>query len=266
MNTDTPNPLLLVLKHVDYFYHKTLLDLRIKYKKTLLGIGWVLVTPLFFLALYASVHMVIYDVQPQNVSALQFVTMMFCGLMCVFGFAESLSSSSNAFASNQALMLNSHMTPEVLVAQTSLFGFINCLMGICIACVVIFLSGYATPYMMLVPVILFAQMLFTIGLGWIFSILTLLIKDLQFMIRFLTLALIIISPIAYTQDMVPPKMALLVYLNPVSYFIIPYQEILILGRMPSIDIICSMLALSGLTFIIGYRFFTRMRNTIVDYV
>ncbi len=266
MNEPSQNPLRLVFKNVEYFYRKTLLDLQIKYKRTLLGIGWVFVTPLFFLVVYASVHMVIFGVHPQGATTLQFMVMMFCGLMCVFGFAESLGCSSGAFSSNQALMLNSYLDPEVLVAQTSLFGFVNCLMGISIATVIMTVSGYITPYLLLVPVVLFLQILFIIGLGWFFSILTLLIKDLHFMIRFITLALVVASPIAYTQDMVPAKMAVLIYLNPLSYFIIPYQELLIFGRMPSADILCGTVLLSTITFFSGYRFFMRMRNTMVDYV
>ena len=264
--TKPTNPLWLILTHVDYFYKKSVLDLRIRYKKTLIGIGWVFVTPLFFLSLYSVTQIYIYNVHPKGVSSLQFVLMMFCGLMSVLSISETLANSSEAFATNKNLLMNSYMTPDVLIAQSSLLGLVNCLIGISLAVVTNILIGNASIYLFLVPVIFFLQSLFLIGLGWIFSILTLLIKDLQFFIRFLAMALLIISPIAYTYDMVPPKLALVIYLNPISYFILAYQDVIILGKMPPLDIVCGMFLITTLVFVVGFKFFSRLQATMVDYL
>lgn len=266
MNAAPANPLRLILSHADYLFNKTRMDLKIRYKKTLLGTSWVFIMPLLFLAIYSLVHIYIYGVHPQNISSLQFVLMMFCGLMSVFGFSESLSASSEAFSTNRSLLLYSYMNPEILTAQTTLLGFINCIIGLSLAIATLLLTGYGHVFMVFAPVVLFFQMLFVIGLGWFFSILTLLVKDLQFFIRFITLLLVIASPIAYTYDMVPPRLAPVIYLNPISYFIIPYQDLLIFGRIPPLNVMIGMVLISSLTFLLGYKFFMRMRMTMADYL
>ena len=265
--TKSTNPLWLILSNVDYLYRKSILDLKIKYNKTLIGISWVFVTPLFFLFLYSVIQIYIYGVCPKGQSSLQFVLMMFCGLMSVLSVSETLANSSDAFVANKSLLMNSYMSPNLLIAQSSVLGFINCLIGISFAAIVnVLIMGNISIYILLLPVIFFLQFLFLIGLGWVFSILALLIKDLQLFIRFLGMALFIISPIAYTYDMIPPKVSFFIYLNPISYFILAYQDVLIFGKMPHLDIVCGMFFVSILFFVVGFKFFSRLHLTMVDYL
>jgi len=60
----------------------------------------------------------------------------------------------------------------------------------------------------------------------------------------LLMMVMVLSPIAYTPEMVPASLRPVLILNPLAYFIVAYQNTLILGRLPSLGNVVVMLVLS----------------------
>jgi lipopolysaccharide transport system permease protein len=75
-----------------------------------------------------------------------------------------------------------------------------------------------------------------------------------------------ISPIAYTADMVPSSLRPLLGLNPLYYMIVSYQDCLMLGRFPRGEVFWVLLGLGGLSFWVGHWFFGRMKKAFADNV
>lgn len=80
------------------------------------------------------------------------------------------------------------------------------------------------------------------------------------------MALLIASPFAYTQEMVPDGLHFIIKLNPFSYYVIAYQDILVLGTIPALFDIVFLVVFSLGLFVLGGLFFARAKRVIVDYV
>ena len=75
-----------------------------------------------------------------------------------------------------------------------------------------------------------------------------------------------LSPIAYTEEMVPQGIRHLLALNPLYYMIMAYQSVLMLGHFPPWRIILPFSIMSIFLFIFGYWFFDRMKQLLSDHV
>jgi ABC-type polysaccharide/polyol phosphate export permease len=92
------------------------------------------------------------------------------------------------------------------------------------------------------------------------------IRDIQYFVSIMVFILIILSPIAYTIDMLPEHLRLYLSFNPLFYFVISYQEIMMFGRIPPLSIFIPMVLFSIFSFLCGYFIFNRMKPTFSDYL
>ena len=119
---------------------------------------------------------------------------------------------------------------------------------------------------MLLPVIWVLNIAWLIGLNWLLSILNVVFRDLQNLVSAVLMVMLVASPIAYTPDMVPRSLKPLLALNPFAYFVVAYQQVIMLGIWPSTPHLVVLVVHVVGTFAIGSWFFSRAKRVIVDYV
>lgn len=78
------------------------------------------------------------------------------------------------------------------------------------------------------------------GIVWLLSLAALVVRDIQHFIQYAVMMLAVITPIAYTPTMVPGSLQVLIYVNPLSYFVISMQYLMILNRLPDFSILAPM--------------------------
>ena len=221
---------MLLIKNFKIIFRRAFQELRIRYSGSLLGLLWPLIIPLIFLIFYSLVQINVYKVKRPGLEVDQFVLMLFCGITTIICAAETLMHGATFFKRNKTLVNNLIIPIEILSLQSSLVSFSMCLFSIPIAISVALLLGHGGVYLLFAPIILLLQFLFFSGLSWVISIIGTLVKDIQYLLRFIALALLIVSPVSYTASMIPEPMEILVYSNPLSYFIFAYQSLLIFNQ------------------------------------
>ena len=78
--------------------------------------------------------------------------------------------------------------------------------------------------------------------------------------------LMFVSPIAYTQDMVPAGLKIVVMLNPLSHLIESYRDVLFYNHFPNLWSLGAFGGLALLALLGGYQYFMRLRRTLPDFV
>ncbi|HJY48429.1 MAG TPA: ABC transporter permease, partial [Stellaceae bacterium] len=126
-------------------------------------------------------------------------------------------------------------------------------------------TGHSLRGLVLLPVVLVLQVMFVCGVAWPLSLANLVLRDIQQVLTFLCTALMIVSPIAYAPDSAPGPLKLLVYLNPLSYFILTYQSLVVHASLPPMNIVVIMLGLSVGAFLLGFCLFQRGKLAFWDY-
>ena len=85
------------------------------------------------------------------------------------------------------------------------------------------------------------------------------------MIGVLVLFLMLVSPIAYTHEMIPESLMPLMYPNPLFYMIMLYRDAIVVGQV-SLDLLGIFAIISVITFMLGYYVFNRLKPMFADYV
>ncbi|WP_176540696.1 ABC transporter permease [Bradyrhizobium septentrionale] len=74
--------------------------------------------------------------------------------------------------------------------------------------------------------------MFTVGLIWVLSIFNIFFRDIANLVSPLLLFLMLVSPIGYTDDMIPSRMMPIMVVNPLYYMISIYRDLIHFDRIP----------------------------------
>ena len=260
-------PYWVILRHWPLLIRSILVSLRTRYAGSMLGMLWIVIGPAMLLSLYAVIYTVVFDFRPTVMSRSDYVLYIFAGLVPFLTFSQALSSGTASLVKDQALLMNAvfpaELIPlrEVLSAAPMLFvGF-----GI-IAGLKLFFFGGPLWTWILIPVIAIAMAMAVTGFVWFLSLANLVAKDVQHVITYLIIMLLISSPIAYTPDMLTGAFKLLMYANPLSYYVSSFQQVLVLGQVPPPEILFGGALISLVSFHGMYAVFHRGKAVVLDYV
>jgi lipopolysaccharide transport system permease protein len=240
-------------------------DLQSRYAGSVFGLGWFILTPILFLVFYSTVYLVIFKLRPMGMDQWTYICHIMAGILPFLSVSESLAVGTQSISSNRDIFKNTVFPPEVLVSKTVIAGQAQLVVGLCIlVAVALFRSGFHWS-LMLLPVLLGLQVLFLVGACWILSLINLVFRDLQNIIGFLTMAIMVASPIAYTPDMVPERLRFFLWLNPMAHFILLYQSIVVHGTEPPLGSLITVVVLSLGFFTVGFFVFSRLKKVVANY-
>lgn len=241
-------------------------DVRAKYAGSVAGLFWMVLSPLILLTLYSLVYLVIFRVQPASMTQHGYVLYILSGMVPFLGFADALTTGSSSLSSNKAILLNTVYPAELVPLRAVLASHAMTIVGLgLVVLAALFLGSYSWA-LLLLPALLLFQVMLVLGIAWVLSLMSLLLQDISHALGFVTMLLLIMSPIAYTPDMVPDKLRLIIYLNPLSYFITSFQEIVAFGRIPSMSTLAVIVCLGIASSWSGYWMFHRVKKVFFDYV
>lgn len=257
-------PYVLLWKHRRLLIQTTWSDIRTRFAGSILGLIWLVLFPLLFLGAYAFMYIFVFKVRFAEFNSIDYIVLIFCGLIPFLGFSEALGSGVSSVTSNSALVKNTLFPIDLVPVKTVLVSQATQVVGTGLLLIVLTLMGKITIWVLLLPVIWVLQILFSIGLIWVLSSLNVFLRDIQNTISVVILMLMMVSPIAYTADMVPSNLRTILLFNPLYYLIISYQSSLMLGMFPAGRIFWILTALALGMFVGGYMFFVRMKLVFVD--
>ncbi|WOH68180.1 ABC transporter permease [Bradyrhizobium sp. BWA-3-5] len=241
-------------------------DIQQRYAGSVLGSFWAILYPLFMVSFYATVYVVIFRIRVPSLSPEVYTVLVMSGLSAVLMFSESISAGLGAIVNQRSLLLNTVFPAELLPPRSVLASQVPSLVALMFASIAaVFLRSASPVAILVVPMTWILLIMFLIGLVWIFSLIALVLRDIQQGVNIINMSMMVLSPMAYTPDMVPSALKFIIWLNPISYFILCLQAPLALGSWPSPAAMIGAICLGIGTFLVGLTFFRRARFAFVDY-
>lgn len=259
------SPFRLLFAHRHILYATTLTEVRGRYMGTLFGLLWAVLYPFLFLALYAVVYMLILRVRLEQYSSFEYVLLIFAGLIPFIGFAEALGSTVSSVVSNKNLLKNTLFPIELIPVKAVLGSSISMAVGLVGLMLILWGKGSFSVVQITVLAVFALQIIFTTGVAWLLSALNVFFRDIGQIIGIVTLFLMMVSPIAYTEDMVPEALRGFMYPNPLFYIMECYRKILIFHEFPFWHFFVLLIVSFG-TFHVGYSLFKRLKPVFGEYV
>lgn len=241
-------------------------DIRQRYIGSVFGLAWNAIFPILQLSLYTVIYVLIFKIRPSTLTEFQYVVLVFAGLVPLLSFSEALMSATSSLTANRALLFNTIFPAELIPVRAALATQAPTMVAMTVTLTAgYFLAGTSWQAPLLVPILWLLLMMLAIGLGWILSLVSLVARDVQHALGLIMLALFILSPFAYTPDMVPEGLRGILYMNPLSYYVLAFQQLIVYGRFPDLTIILTAVVISTTAFVGGFIFFRRAKFAFFDY-
>ncbi len=192
--------------------------------------------------------------------------LVFSGLVPLMAFNEALVAATSSLSANKSLLLNTVFPAELIPLRAAIAAQTTSFVGLLITLVVGFVLGRTSWHaILLVPVFWVLLLMFAMGIGWMFSLFSLVVRDIQHALGLVIMLLFVLSPFAYTPEMVPAAMKPLIYLNPLSYFVLTFQQLICYGTWPDPVAAGGAIVLAFGSFFAGFAVFQRAKYVFFDY-
>jgi lipopolysaccharide transport system permease protein len=191
---------------------------------------------------------------------LDYTTYLLAGLIPWLAFQEVLGKSSTAITSQTNLVKQVVFPVEVLPVKGVIAAALTqtVTMAALLLYVLITHRGVPVTYALL-PLVFAFHLLAMIGVAYILSAVGVYFRDTKDFVQVFSTVGVFLIPVMYLPTQVPEAFRLLVFLNPFSYLIWCYQDILYYGRFehPWAWALFPVGAL--MIFTVGYRVFRSLK-------
>jgi ABC-type polysaccharide/polyol phosphate export permease len=245
-------------------------DLRTRYVGSFMGLFWSVIHPIVLLVSYTFVFKVIFGVEPPKDSGTtSFPLFLFCSILPWLFFQDSLQRSSTIIIDNANLVTKTLFPSEILPLVVLLSSFVNHLIGFAILlCILLFVLGKVSVFILLIPVYLFLLMLITLGISWLVSSLNVFVRDIAQVLSVVLTFWFWFTPIFYAPsrvtDRLPRELLFLVNFNPLAHIVTGYRDCLLRMRMPDLTVLAVLAVSSLAVFVLGGLFFRKTKREFVD--
>ncbi|QRN03378.1 hypothetical protein GH742_05580 [Legionella sp. MW5194] len=258
------NPFLSIIKHYSLLKNSIVSELAKRHAGSVIGIFWFILYPLLLFFIYSTLYIVIFRVKPTDMSTNTYVIYIMSGLLPFLGFSDGLTAGTTSLSSKKSLLLNTVYPSEFIPLQAVVVNCMTLFVGVLLLIIANLLCLRTISLSILVlPALIMLQVMFTTGIVWVLSILNLVLKDIQQSLSFVTMLLMIVSPIAYTPAMVPKTLKLIIYLNPFSYYVWSYQDLFVEGVISCNFLIATFISI--FCFSLGHYFYDKTKKVFYEF-
>jgi homopolymeric O-antigen transport system permease protein len=261
-------PLWQLPRRVDLIVSLTKRELAARYRGSILGFLWTLVTPMVMIAIFTIIFAGIFKAKfGASSSQWDYALYLFCGLLPWNAFQESLQLSSTTIVGHANLVKRVVFPLETLPVSLSLAAVVNQLFGTLVLIVAtLLLRREVHAALIYLPLVLIPQLIATFGAAWLVASLGVFIRDMVQGIALLLMAWMYLTPIIYPESLVPPNYRMAINLNPFTPLVRNYRRILLDGVAPDWQGLAYFLVFGVILFLLGYWWFARTRKNFADVI
>lgn len=237
-------------------------DIASKYVGSLLGLYWSVINPLITLIVYITVFGVFLQVRlPGSTSLWDFALYFAAGFLPWLVFQDAVTRASRSIIENKNYIKKVPFPSEIFPVYTTLSEFVNLFIALGIFFILLIaLKGLPTIFILLLPLAILLQLLFTLSLALFLSSGAVYFRDIPQMLGAVFMIWFWATPIAYTINLIPENFSWILSINPAYYMIEIYRDSLFYGRIPDIQILMPFTVFSIALFIISIWFFQRTKR------
>ncbi|MBV1907091.1 MAG: ABC transporter permease [Pseudomonadales bacterium] len=270
-----PAPMFASLWHHKALIHQLLIrEIQSRYRGSLMGFLWAIVTPLLMLAMYTFVFQIVFKAR-WNVTTLvsgeetelPFALVLFLGLIIHGMIADTLTRSTGLILQN-ANFVKKVVFPLEILTWVSLFSslfhfFISFALLLAFALLTV---GRIPLEALYLPLILLPYFLMLAGISWFLAALGVFLRDIEHIMGTLTMLILFLSPVFFSVDRLPEQVQSLIWLNPIAVIVENARTVLLYGNAPDFQALGIYSLSAVLIFVSGYAFFQRLRPGFADVV
>jgi lipopolysaccharide transport system permease protein len=242
-------------------------ELALKYTGSVLGAMWVVLTPLFMLAIYTIFFSVVLKAKWSGVGfeSDSFALLLFAGLLIHAFYADVLVGAPHIIVSNTNYVKKVVFPIEILSIVQALTASVGLLVNLLLLFVfVVIFNGVPSPTILFSVLIALPLFLIALGTSWILSALGVFFRDISQITSLMAAALLFASPIFYPVSALPVQYQSFLYLNPLTFLIEQMRLVVFAGALPDFATL-GLYSFCAALFCYGsFRFVIKMKGGFAD--
>ncbi len=251
-------------RHRELLYFLVWRDLKVRYKQTVLGVGWAILQPLLTMIIFTIFFGKLARIPSEGVP---YPIFAFTALVPWTFFAHALSQASRSVVDQQHIITKVYFPRLLLPLSSILSGLVDFSVAFLVLIgMMFFFKIPPTPLLWITPLLVLAIILTALSVGLWLSALNVEYRDIKYVVPFLTQVWLFLSPVVYPSSMVPEKWRLLYGLNPMAGVIEGFRFVLLGKGTLYPPMLWASFSVIGVLLIGGLYYFRRMEKTFADII
>lgn len=228
-------------------------DFTARYRQTLLGLAWALIMPLVMVGTFVFLRRS--GVLNVGELDLPYPAYALVGLTIWQIFAGGMVTCSNSLVAGGSMVTKINFSKETLVIAAFGQTLVEVLVRLVLVGAVFLFYGLVPPWTaLLFPFALLPLLLFTLGLGFLLSLLNAVFRDVANIVTILTTFLLLLTPVLYPPPASGPVSVLSAF-NPLVALVGGPRDLLLTGQLSQPMAFCLSGAASLLLFLLSWHLF-----------
>jgi homopolymeric O-antigen transport system permease protein len=247
----------MVTEQVHYrelLYQMTKRDLLLRYKQTVMGVGWAVFAPLVNTLIFSVIFT---RVAPIDVGV-PYPLFAYCGLFAWNLFASSLRAAVSSLTSNTSLVTKVYFPREIFPFSSILVAIVDfAVSSIVLAAMMAWYGISPTSAILLLPIVLVVHVIFTAAMSLLLAMSNLFYRDVKYMFEIILTVWMFASSVLYPVHLVGGRLGTFMYLNPMTPILDGYRSVLLYGQSPFTPAFGAAAVFSILSFTVAWLLFHR---------
>ena len=236
-------------------------DFYSKYRKSILGVLWSLLNPLFMMLVLTMVFSYMFRFNIPN-----FPVYFLSGRLIYDLFQESTTMAMNSIIASEGIIKKIYVPKYIFPVSRVFSSLVNIFFFLIAFFFVVIITG--APFywtMLLLPIPIFYAFVFSLGVALLLSSAAVFFRDLAYLYGVFTLLLFFATPIIFPIEQLPGWLQPYIGLNPLFQFIQYFRDLTMNGVVPDLwsNLVCIGFALMSLCVGI-YAFMKRQDRFILN--
>lgn len=201
----------------ELFYFFAWRDIKVRYKQSVLGIGWAILQPLLLAIIFTLFFHRIAGINSGSAN-IPYPVFAYLGLMYWNTFSSALNTISNSLVSSAGVITKVYfprLIPPLAATALSVVDFCFAFMVFILILLLFTVMPGAMGVLLLIPSLILIVVA-AFGLGTFFAALNVKYRDVRAALPYLVQTLFFMTPVIYPISMIPERYQIFAYINPAT--------------------------------------------------
>ena len=234
-------------------------DIKIKYRRSVLGVLWTLLNPLCMMIVLSVVFSNLFKFDVEN-----FPLYLLSGQVVFTFFSDSTTAAMSSIINNASLIKKIYVPKYMFVLSRIFSSFINLLASFtALLLVMVAMRAELHWTVLLVPIPMLLLVIFCLGVGLILAALTVKFRDIMHLYSVFTTALMYLTPVIYPMSILPKWLAPIVRMNPITNILIMFRDVMLNNSLLDVKSLIIAIVEAFIVLILGLYVFYKNQDEFI---
>lgn len=234
-------------------------DIKIKYRRSVLGVLWTLLNPLLMMVVLSVVYSNLFKFDIEN-----FPLYLLSGQVMFNFYSDATTSSMNAILGSASLIKKIYVPKYLFVLSrvcSSVINFLAAFLAMILVMLALRVELHYTVFLSFVPVVLLV--IFSLGIGLILSAITVKFRDVMHLYSVFVTVIMYLTPVIYQMSILPDWLKIIVKANPLTNYLTMFRDVMLNNMIFSAGDVLIGIAEAIVALVLGLYIFYKNQDTFI---